>query len=259
MCLRIVHKKALPTARPTAHHRAMVLAPIPDQVPPGAAADPAVEAVRTRLMRAVLAHRLPPGAKLPEEEIAAACGVGRGVVRAALRALAQDRVATLERNRGAFVARPGAEETREVFEARRLVEPTLARAAAERADAAALARLEGHVAQERAATAAGDAGRAVALSGRFHLLIAEIAVRPTIAAFLAGLVARSSLAVALYWRRAEALCGHCDHAALVAALAARDGAGAEARMLAHLLAIEAALDFAPRSAAPVDLSRALAE
>lgn len=237
----------------------MAPAPIPDEVLPGAAADPAVEAVRARLMRAVLAHRLPPGAKLTEEEIAAACGVGRGVVRAALRALAQDRVATLERNRGAFVARPDPGEAREVFEARRLVEPTLARAAAERADAAALARLTAHLAQEQAATAAGDDGRAVALSGRFHLLIAEIAARPTIAAFLAGLVARSSLAVALYWRKPEALCGHCDHAALVSALAAGDGAAAEARMLAHLVAIEAALDFAPRGPAPVDLARALAE
>lgn len=232
---------------------------IHDSTLPGPVADPAVEAVRARLMRAVLAHRLPPGAKLTEEEIARVCGVGRGVVRAALRALAQDRVAVLERNRGAFVARPDPGETREVFEARRLVEPTLARAAAERADALAVARLEAHLAQERAATAAGDTGLAVSLSGRFHLLIAEIAARPTIAAFLAGLVARSSLAVALYWRKADALCGHCDHAALAAALAAGDGAGAEARMLAHLAAIEAGLDFAPRNAAPVDLARALAE
>jgi DNA-binding GntR family transcriptional regulator len=237
----------------------MAFAPNPDVLLPGAAADPAVEAVRARLMRAVLAHRLPPGAKLTEDEIARVCGVGRGVVRAALRALAQDRVAVLERNRGAFVARPDPAEAREVFEARRLVEPTLARAASERADAAALARLEAHLAQERAATDAGDAGRAVALSGRFHLLVAEIAVRPTIAAFLAGLVARSSLVVALYWRRAEALCGHCDHGALVAALAARDAAAAGSRMLAHLVAIEAALDFTPRAAAAVDLARALEE
>ncbi|MGF1658184.1 MAG: GntR family transcriptional regulator [Rubrimonas sp.] len=228
--------------------------------PPDAAsgaADAASEAVRARLLRAVLAHRLAPGAKLSEEGVAAACGVGRTVARAALRALAHDGVVEIARNRGAFVASPAPREAREVFEARALVEPHVARLAAARCDAAALARLRAHLAEERAALDAGAQDRAVYLSGQFHVLIAGVAGQRTLASFVALLIARSSLAVALYWRRAEALCQSCAHDALTEALAQGDAAGAEAAMRRHLDDLVAGLDFSPRAAPARDLAQAL--
>src|SRR5262247_47523 len=78
------------------------------------------------LRDAILSHRLAPGTKLPEDELASIYSVGRSVVRSALQALAHDRLVRLEPNRGAFVAQPSKREAREIFEARALLEPRVA-------------------------------------------------------------------------------------------------------------------------------------
>src|SRR4051812_42442649 len=82
--------------------------------------------VYARLKEAILAHRLAPGTKLPEDELAAIYAVTRPIIRSALHTLAHDRLVRLEPNRGAFVAQPSKKEAREVFEARTLIEPRVA-------------------------------------------------------------------------------------------------------------------------------------
>ncbi len=131
--------------------------------------------VYAALLAAILDHRLVPGTRLPEDEVGALFGASRTIVRAALQALAHDRVVTIERNRGAQVAEPTIEEARQVFEARSLIEPRLAALAAGRASEGDVARLRAHHAEEESAILSGDQGRAIALSARFHMLIAEIA------------------------------------------------------------------------------------
>ncbi|NCO16210.1 MAG: FCD domain-containing protein, partial [Alphaproteobacteria bacterium] len=109
------------------------------------------------------------------------------------------------------------------------------------------------------ALAEGDMGRAVYLSGRFHVLIAGIAAQETIAAFIRALVARSSLIVALYWRRRDALCARCAHGALAGAMARGDAPEAEALMRSHLTDLMSGLDLTPRARAAPDLASALSE
>src|ERR1700712_3400986 len=82
------------------------------------------------LKSAILAHNIAPGTKLPEDELGEVYSVSRTLVRAALQALAHDRLVQLEPNRGAFVAKPTKREAREVFEARAIVEPKVAAMAA---------------------------------------------------------------------------------------------------------------------------------
>jgi DNA-binding GntR family transcriptional regulator len=215
------------------------------------------ERVRLRLLQAVLEHRLPPGAKLKEEEVAAACGVGRTVVRAALLSLSHDGVVRIERNRGAFVASPDPREAREVLEARALLEPATARAAAARMTAADAERLTAHSEAENAALAAGDLGRAAHLSGRFHDAIADIAGQRTVATIIRGLTARSALIVALYWRRRDVLCERHAHAALLDALRCGDGDEAEALMKSHLADLLSGLDLRPAKRDAPDIASAL--
>jgi len=181
--------------------------------------------------------------KLSEDEVGEVFGVGRTVVRQALRALAHDGLLTIERNRGAFVTKPSVKEAREVFEARALLEPRTTRAAAERTTAADVAILEAHIANEHAALDAGEAGRALKLSGEFHLEIARIADQATIEAFIRQLVSRSSLVIALYWRRRNAICESHAHHALLNALRDHDGAAAEEMMKGHLLDLLSQLDL----------------
>ena len=213
--------------------------------------------VAARLAEAIHDHRLTPGMKLNEDEVGMVYGVSRTVVRAALQELSHNRLVELRRNRGAFVARPSVKEAREVFEARALLEPRTARSAAERAGPADIEALRGHISAEHGALAAGETGRALQLSGEFHIEIARIADQTTIAAFVGQLVARSSLIIALYWQRRTALCESHAHDALVEALARGEGLRAEELMKSHLLDLLTSLDLTEQASAPQSLEEAL--
>lgn len=64
-----------------------------------------------------------PGAKLSEEHLASALGVSRNTLREAFTTLSAESIVTRIPNRGVFVARPGPNEVREMYRARRLLEP----------------------------------------------------------------------------------------------------------------------------------------
>lgn len=208
------------------------------------AAQPVTGAViAAALARAIHEHRLLPGTKLGEDEIGEIYGVSRTVVRAALQTLAHDQLVETQRHRGAFVSQPSVREAREVFEARALLEPRTARSAADRATPEDIVRLRAHAEAEHAALAAGDQGTALRLSGQFHVEISRIADQATIARFIEGLIARSSLIIALYWQRQSALCDRHAHHALLEAIARHDGRAAEELMTSHLIDLHTSLDL----------------
>jgi DNA-binding GntR family transcriptional regulator len=181
-------------------------------------------------------------------------GVAQGeLVRAALQTLSHQRLVTIRRNRGAFVASPSPREAREVFEARALLEPRTAQSAAERAEPQDIDQLRAHIMAEHAAIEAGDNGRALHLSGRFHIDLARIADQTIVAGFVEELVARSSLVIALYWRRQSALCERHAHHALIEAVAAGQGARAAELMHSHLVNLHSALDLREHSVPPATL------
>jgi DNA-binding GntR family transcriptional regulator len=70
--------------------------------------------------------RLRPCDRLPEKALGEALGVSRNTVREALSQLVVERVLVREHNRGVFVAEPDREIVRDVYRARRVLEPTAA-------------------------------------------------------------------------------------------------------------------------------------
>ena len=88
----------------------------------GTATPPGAIGVARELSTAILSHRIMPGTKLGEDELSEVFSVSRTIIRSALQYLSYERLVTIERNRGAFVAKPDPEEAREVMEARSLVE-----------------------------------------------------------------------------------------------------------------------------------------
>src|SRR5947209_7123884 len=80
------------------------------------------ERIYNSIFSAVMHQRLKPGTRLPEPELCKLFGVSRTLVRKGLQRLAHDHIITLRHNKGAVVASPSPEETRQVFEARRAVE-----------------------------------------------------------------------------------------------------------------------------------------
>lgn len=201
------------------------------------------EGIAAKLTDAVHEHRVLPGMKLSEDEVGEVFGVSRTLVRQALRSMAHSGLVTIERNRGAFVSKPSIKEAREVFEARALLEPQTARAAAERATADDLTLLEEHIETEHAALAAGEAGRALNLSGLFHVEIARVANQKTIETFIQQLISRSSLVIALYWQRRTALCESHAHHALLDAFRRNDADEAEELMKGHLVDLVSQLNL----------------
>src|SRR5918993_1722671 len=71
----------------------------------------------------ISAGQLPPGTKLSEQKLSAALGVSRNTLREAFTVLAGESVVHRIPNRGVYVAAPGAEDVREIYRVRRLIEP----------------------------------------------------------------------------------------------------------------------------------------
>jgi DNA-binding GntR family transcriptional regulator len=192
---------------------------------------------------AIFEHRLAPGTKLKEVSLAELFGVSRAVVRSALARLGHAHLVEQRPNRGAVVATPSLEESREVFDARTAIEEAIVAKAARTASARDVARLREWVASEEAAYARGDERAGVRLSVDFHRRLAEIAGNSVLSRFLDELVSRTPLIALAHRGQAPAPCGCDDHIALVAAIAARDERRAVALMRDHIGHLERALNL----------------
>lgn len=212
-----------------------------------------------RMVATILDHRLPPGTKLIEEKLASAFGVSRTRIRPVLVRLANEQIVTLTPNRGAMVAQPTEKEAREVFEVRRMIEPTLITCFIDSATAEDIAILTCCISDEEQARAAGDMRRAIRLSGDFHLHIANAADHQTLGRILRELVSRTSLILMTYSdshaqaRDDATACGCQEHRALLDAIRLRDKREAARRMREHLERLEAQLQFTTGSDDAPDL------
>jgi DNA-binding GntR family transcriptional regulator len=215
----------------------------PAHQPAAKAAQPSVDTIHQRVLTAIVEHRLPPGTKLGEERLAKVFGVSRTQIRQVIERLAHDSIVTVVPNRGAFVSSPTVDEAREVFAARRLIEPDLIQQAARVATAVDIKRLRAHVAQEHAARQANDKHAIVRLSGEFHQLIADIAGNRFLAKTMRELETLTCLVIILYDAPNMPACPYHEHSDLVGVIEARDEKGAAERMLEHLRHVEGSLNF----------------
>lgn len=79
--------------------------------------------VAAQLRQRISDGLLPPGTKLSEQALSEALGVSRNTLREAFTVLAGESVVQRIPNRGVFVAAPGADDVREIYRVRRLIEP----------------------------------------------------------------------------------------------------------------------------------------
>lgn len=201
------------------------------------------ERVHDELYTAIINHRISPGTALQEDSLARAFGVSRTVIRKALQRLAHERLVELVPNKGASVAKPSAEEARQVFEARHVLERALIERVIRTADDAQTAELVMTAKREQQAFERGVKQERVKLSGEFHCLLAELGGNPVLTAFLTELVSRTSLIIALYESPGAVPCSHSEHLEIANAIARRDTARAIQYMDHHLQHIEAQLDL----------------
>lgn len=218
---------------------------------------PTDEEIYERICTSIVEHDLPPATKLPEDTLADAFGVSRTRVRKVLQQLAHEGLVLLERHRGASVAWPSAQEARDVFDVRRMLEVAAVARLTRGLSSGELGRLTRHLADEREAYARGDRRAAIRLSGQFHLELTGLADNATLQAILRQLISRTSLIIAVHAPSGGPICLCDEHAELIELV--RDGrlAEASAAMSRHLSHIESSLRLVGGGANAVDLKAVL--
>jgi len=217
---------------------------------------PSTALIVASLTRAIVEHRLHPGTKLAEQKLADHFGVSRTLVRQALFQLAQNRLIRLEPARGAFVATPSADEARQVFAVRRMLEAEMTRAFVRQVTPGQIKALRAHVAREKRAVDRQDVPGRTELLGDFHVRMAELMGNRVLAQLLGELISRCALITLLYQSNHAAEHSNEEHASIVQAMAARNEALAVRLMNEHLLHVERSLAF-DRPQPVNDLSMAL--
>jgi DNA-binding GntR family transcriptional regulator len=214
------------------------------------AAAAADEAVYAAIHEAVLDHRLPPGTKLKEIPLAELFGVTRGVVRKVLARLAHERVVELRANRGAIVASPSVEESRNLFAARRVIESAIVEALARSITKAQARELRALVHEENAAYLRGEVRAGLKLSRDFHCVIARMAGNTVLTEFLEQLIARTPLVLLAYRGPMQhAGCANDEHAAIAEAIIAGQADKAVGLLHGHLDSLAGHLQLEEEEAA----------
>jgi DNA-binding GntR family transcriptional regulator len=210
---------------------------------PRAEREKSVDEIYERIYVAILEHRLQPGTKLGEERMAEIFGVSRARIREVLARLAHEQIVELFPQRGAYVAKPTTEQARDIFEARRLIEPAVLKRLIDTLTTEKVNRLRQHQELEADARRRNDKRAVIRLSGEFHTLAAELAGNSALARSMRELCMLTCLTIFLYDAPTAQSCRHDEHEMIIDAVARKDRAKAEKLMLDHLDHIEGSLQL----------------
>jgi len=199
-----------------------------------AASDKAYELLKQRVIPGTYA----PGAQLKEEHIARELAISRTPIRAALKRLVQDGLATADAGRGVRVSEWTESDIEETYELRGLLEGHAAELAALRGGVALADRLDELNGRMERALAKGGPAMAANLqeiNAQFHRAILEASGSPRLRGMLAGLI-DMPIVIRSYFISTpgdllQSLHHHCD---LAAAVRVGDPALARQVMQLHL-------------------------
>ena len=195
---------------------------------PRALYEEVAELLRQRIFR----RELEPGSWIDELKLADEYGISRTPLREALKVLAAEGLVTMKVRRGAYVTEVNDKDLRDVYHLLSLLESDAAGVVAAQASDAELLDLQTLHAELEAAV--GDRDKFFAVNERFHMRLLDIADNRWRNQMVADLRKVMKLnrhnSLLKSGRIEESL---AEHAAIVAALAARDAAAAAQRMREH--------------------------
>jgi len=216
-----------------------------------------VERIIGSLSQAIAQHRLRPGQRLVEAQIVEALGANRNHVQTALQRMTINRIVTVEPNKGSMVAKPSAQEAKEVFAARRVIERGIVEAITPEILFANKKKIDNHMRAEQKAVKANDRRIIVKLLSDFHTLLAEICGNSVLKEMFDSLIVRSCLIVALYQRNDIPSCASDEHQQVLTAIMEDNKEKAVDLMLHHLDDIEKQLMLDDESEPELNISQAL--
>lgn len=205
------------------------------------------------IFKAIADRQLPPGKKLSEERLSKIFNVSRTRLREVFFRLAQDKIITLEPNRGAFVVKPTVKETREVFAARRAIEVAIIEELTNKGNSTVFKALANHLMKEETARKAGDRQKLNQLTGEFHLLLAELTNNSLFYDITRRLIALSSVIISLYDSPTANECEDFEHEAIVNAIKTNNAQLAKELLLNHLNHVEHSLEIDDNSTSSFDV------
>jgi DNA-binding GntR family transcriptional regulator len=194
-----------------------------------------VEQTYASILKAICDGSLPPGERLNQHDLAARMNVSRQPVGQALSILKTQGFVRDAGRRGLIVAPLEREFFRAIYQLREAVDPLAARIAAERGTDADAAAGRALIAAGRAAVGGDSVEAAIAADQDFHLWVYRVAGNELILETMR-----------LYWNHLRRAMGEVlkepgtrrhvwdEHATIVEAIAAHDGAAAAERALRHV-------------------------
>ena len=185
----------------------------------------------------IVAGHYAPGQQIKEEPIAKELGVSRTPVRAALKRLIEDGLATADAGQGVHVVVWGDMDIEETFHLRMLLEPYAAFLAAERGGASLVERLRHHNADMADGIGAQDIGKIQRANRAFHQALLDQSESPRLRAILESMADIPILSRSFYLSdEAELQQSLRHHEELTLACADGDGETARKAMELHLRA-----------------------
>ncbi|TLM83005.1 GntR family transcriptional regulator [Pseudarthrobacter sp. NamE2] len=177
----------------------------------------------------ISAGQLAPGSKLSEQKLSEALGVSRNTLREAFTVLAGESMVQRIPNRGVFVAAPGAEDVREIYRVRRLIEPAAVQSG--EMPPGALEHLEAIVAKAQEAKAAGSVLDMADANQELHKALVGLSGSATLARLMEKVLAEMRL---VFHAMSTAPDFHSHYVDLNAALVEQIRAGRRAEAAAEL-------------------------
>ncbi len=190
----------------------------------------------TELIReAIVDGRLEPGRRLKEEELARELGISRTPIREALLVLQTEGLVESSPNRGSFVRSYGAEDLRDMYDLRALLEGHAARLAATRLTDGGLRRLDESCDRFEQVAEAHDLQGLVRVNAGFHDVIIDAAGSARLASMVRAVIVLPLVFRSYIWYSPEQvrISAHY-HRQITRALVAREPDRAELIMKEHV-------------------------
>jgi DNA-binding GntR family transcriptional regulator len=196
----------------------------------------------TQIVSSIVEHRISPGTRFREERLADLFEVSRTQVRKVLQRLEHEGLVAKQPRKGVTVAAPTKEETKDIFEARRLIEPWIVGQLCDHCSRNKVLGLKKIVREENQAHLRGERHLAVRLSGEFHRALAQAAGNRALIKTMDELTLRTCLAILGNKASTRITCRDDEHQKIVQAIEANDTKTAAKLMVNHLQHIENSLE-----------------
>lgn len=201
------------------------------------------ELVYTKIKLSIYNRFIRPGSQLVEAAIANKLNVSRTPVRAAIKKLEHEGYVQVTPNRGAFVIKPTAEEMKDAYSVRLILEKQSAGLAAERISKEDIAKLYKLIDEEKRTFDHRDTDSYYEMNDSFHFMIAEASQNKLLLEYVKDIVSRTTIYVVLFDPLDKLKINPSieEHIAIVRALESRNKLETEKAMEKHLTSVIAGL------------------